>query len=73
VPIHPPGTLQTLPLSAHIGTIDKKTMPQGTTMPTDEECRVARARAALPPPQAVLNLSEIEVRTTYGFLSHSQS
>ncbi|TFY79321.1 hypothetical protein EWM64_g4683, partial [Hericium alpestre] len=59
-PIHPPGTLSSLPTGAHIGSIDPATIPKGANEPTAEELRIAKARDALPAPQEVLNLSEIE-------------
>jgi L-lactate dehydrogenase (cytochrome) len=52
-----------LPRSARIGPIDPATIPRAVSEPTDEEKRIAKARAALPHPRSVLNLSEIEVRT----------
>ncbi|KAI0050189.1 hypothetical protein FA95DRAFT_658966 [Auriscalpium vulgare] len=59
-PIHPPGTLASLPPSAHIGSIDPATVPRTSREPSPEERRIAKAREALPPPAAVLNLLEIE-------------
>ena len=60
-PIHPPGTLSTLPPEAHIGPVDPATLPKSQPELTDEEKRIARARADLPPPEAALNLRDIEV------------
>jgi L-lactate dehydrogenase (cytochrome) len=60
VPIHPPGTLSTLPPGAHLGTVDPDTVPKLATMLTEEEIRIQRARAALPHPDAAINLADIE-------------
>ncbi|KAI9448122.1 FMN-dependent dehydrogenase-domain-containing protein [Lactarius indigo] len=60
MPIHPPGVLDALPRSARIGPIDPNTVPRTVSEPTAEESRIAKARAALPPPRAVLNLREME-------------
>lgn len=59
-PIHPPGTLAMLPPGAHIGCIDPATVPKDLTGPSEEDIRIAEARATLPPPSAVLNLAEME-------------
>lgn len=59
-PIHPPGTLDSLPPEAYIGSIDPATVPRSSQEPTEEEKRIEKARAALPSPSAVLNLREIE-------------
>jgi L-lactate dehydrogenase (cytochrome) len=63
MPIHSPGVLNELPRSARIGRIDPDTVPRIVNEPTAEEKRIARARAALPHPRAVLNLREMEVRS----------
>jgi L-lactate dehydrogenase (cytochrome) len=55
--------LQELPRSARIGPIDPNTVPRLVSEPTIEEKRIAKARAALPHPRAVLNLREMEVRS----------
>lgn len=60
-PIHPPGTLDSLPPEAYIGSIDPATVPRSSHEPTEEEKQIEKARAALPSPSAVLNLREIEV------------
>lgn len=60
MPIHSPGVLNELPHSARIGRIDPDTVPRVVNEPTAEEKRIARARAALPHPRAVLNLREME-------------
>ncbi|KAI0268354.1 FMN-dependent dehydrogenase-domain-containing protein [Gloeopeniophorella convolvens] len=60
LPIHAPGTLETLPPSARIGPIDPATVPRVTSEPTAEEKRIAKAKAALPHPRTVLNLLEVE-------------
>ncbi|KZT10355.1 uncharacterized protein LAESUDRAFT_644780, partial [Laetiporus sulphureus 93-53] len=60
-PIHPPGTLQHLPMEAHLGPVDPATMPQVVYRPTEEELRIAEARKLLPPPSAALNLRDIEI------------
>lgn len=60
VPIHPPDTLSTLPPHAHVGTVDPSTVPKHITQLTQEEIRIQRARAALPPPDAAINLADIE-------------
>ncbi|KAI0321804.1 FMN-dependent dehydrogenase-domain-containing protein [Amylostereum chailletii] len=59
-PIHPPGTLDTLPVKAVLGKVDKTTAPTTKERPTEEELRMQKARHALPSPGAVLNLREIE-------------
>jgi hypothetical protein len=46
-----------------MGLIDPTTVPRAMNEPTAEDNRIEKARAALPHPRAVLNLSEIEVRT----------
>ena len=61
LPVHPPNTLQHLPLEAHIGPVDPATMPADANQPTEEELRIAEARANLPPPSAAINLRDIEV------------
>jgi L-lactate dehydrogenase (cytochrome) len=63
MPVHSLGVLDTLPRSARIGPIDLATAPRTVNEPTAEEKRIAKARAALPHPRTVLNLSQIEVRT----------
>ncbi|KAI0251317.1 FMN-dependent dehydrogenase-domain-containing protein [Lactifluus subvellereus] len=60
LPIHSLGVLDTLPRSARIGPIDLATVPHAANEPTAEEKRIAKARAALPHPRTVLNLSQIE-------------
>ncbi|KEP55095.1 L-mandelate dehydrogenase [Rhizoctonia solani 123E] len=60
VPIHPPGTLSTLPPTYHIGTVDPATLPAQLTQLTAEELRIQEARATLPPPEAAINLADIE-------------
>ncbi|QRV75975.1 FMN-dependent alpha-hydroxy acid dehydrogenase [Ceratobasidium sp. AG-Ba] len=60
VPIHPPDTLGTLPPGMHLGSVDPATMPALSTQLTEEELRIERARAALPPPDAAINLADIE-------------
>lgn len=61
MPIHPPGTLATLLPEAHLGPVDPSTLPKTDSAPTEEEQSIAKVRANLPPPEAVLNLREIEV------------
>jgi L-lactate dehydrogenase (cytochrome) len=61
MPIHPPGTLDSLPPGAFVGLVDLETLPEQSADLTDEEARIARARASLPPPSAALNLRDIEV------------
>ncbi|TFY67109.1 hypothetical protein EVJ58_g1834 [Rhodofomes roseus] len=61
VPIHPPNTLQQLPMEAHIGPVDPTTIPEDANQPTEEEIRIAEARRNLPPPSAAINLHDIEV------------
>jgi len=65
MPIHSPSVLKELPRSARIGPIDPDTVPRTVSEPTAEEKLIARARAALPHPRAVLNLREMEVRIEY--------
>ncbi|KAH9926689.1 FMN-dependent dehydrogenase-domain-containing protein [Fomitopsis serialis] len=61
VPIHPPNTLQHLPMEAHIGPVDPATIPEDANKPTEDEIRVAEARQNLPPPSAAINLHDIEI------------
>ena len=63
MPVHSPSVLQELPLSARIGPIDPNTVPRLVSEPTNEEKRIAKARAALPHPRTALNLREMEVRS----------
>ncbi|CAE6512738.1 unnamed protein product [Rhizoctonia solani] len=60
VPIHPPDTLSALPPTSHIGTVDPATLPAQLTQLTAEELRIREARAVLPPPEAAINLADIE-------------
>lgn len=60
VPIHPPDTLSALPPTAHVGTVDPATLPAQLTQLTAEELRIQQARAALPSPDAAINLADIE-------------
>ncbi|KAI0347090.1 hypothetical protein BDW22DRAFT_1425165 [Trametopsis cervina] len=60
VPIHPPNTLSHLPAEAHLGPIDPETVPKDLFEETDEEKQIAHARSQLPPPDAALNLQDIE-------------
>ncbi|CAE6449549.1 unnamed protein product [Rhizoctonia solani] len=60
VPIHPPDTLATLPPTSHVGTVDPATLPAQLTQLTTEELRIQEARAALPPPEAAINIADIE-------------
>jgi L-lactate dehydrogenase (cytochrome) len=64
IPLHPPGTLSMLDPQNHIGPVDPATLPQESEGTTDEERRIQDARAALPPPDAALNLHDIEVGLT---------
>ncbi|KAI0035656.1 FMN-dependent dehydrogenase-domain-containing protein [Vararia minispora EC-137] len=59
-PIHAPGTLNTLPHNAVLGKIDPTSIPQIERVLSEEEQRIQKARAALQPPTAVLNLREVE-------------
>ena len=61
VPIHPPGTLSMLPPEAHLGPVDPDTLPKDAVEQTEEEKRIAKARANLPPPEAALNINDIAV------------
>jgi L-lactate dehydrogenase (cytochrome) len=54
--------LRILPQEAYVGQLDPSTFPRHLEIPTEDEMRIATARALLPPPSAVLNLREIEVR-----------
>lgn len=49
-----------LPQGSHIGSLDPATVPKDLTGPSEEDIRIAEARAKLPPPSAVLNLVEME-------------
>ncbi|KAH7345088.1 FMN-dependent dehydrogenase-domain-containing protein [Rhizoctonia solani] len=60
VPIHPPDTLSALPPTSHVGTVDPTTLPAQLTQLTAEELRIQGARAALPPPEAAINIADIE-------------
>ncbi|CAE6497016.1 unnamed protein product [Rhizoctonia solani] len=60
VPIHPPDTLSALPPTSHVGTVDPATLPAQLTQLTAEELRIQGARAALPPPEAAINIADIE-------------
>lgn len=60
VPIHPPNVLSHLPPEAHLGPVDPETLPADAFGATEEELRIARARAELPDPGAALNLYDIE-------------
>ncbi|KAG8740090.1 Cytochrome b2, mitochondrial precursor [Ceratobasidium sp. 414] len=60
VPIHPPDTLGALPPSMHLGSVDPATMPALATQLSEEELRIERARAALPHPDAAINLADVE-------------
>ncbi|TDL29519.1 hypothetical protein BD410DRAFT_811129 [Rickenella mellea] len=59
-PIHPPDTLASLPPEAHIGPVDPRTIPESKDEPTEEDKRIAKAVENLPPPEAALNLRDIE-------------
>ena len=61
VPIHPPNVLSHLPPEAHLGPVDPETLPADAFAATEEELRIAHARAELPAPGAALNLQDIEV------------
>lgn len=60
-PIHRPNILSHLPAEAHLGLVDPETLPKEVYQETEEEKRIARARAELPPPSAAINLHDIEV------------
>ncbi|EKM59804.1 uncharacterized protein PHACADRAFT_138050 [Phanerochaete carnosa HHB-10118-sp] len=60
VPIHPPNVLAHLPPEAHLGPVDPETLPAEAFEATEEELRIAHARAELPEPSAALNLHDIE-------------
>ena len=51
-----------LPPEAHVGPVDPETLPKQSKELTEEEKRIAKARANLPPPEAALNLNDIAVR-----------
>jgi L-lactate dehydrogenase (cytochrome) len=59
--LHPPGTLGQLEPTAHIGPLDPATLPNKTSERSEEEKRIEVVRAALPPPEAALNIYDIEV------------
>lgn len=67
-PIHPPGTLSMLDVKSHIGPVDPATLPTGEERITDEERRIQKARAELPPPEGALNLHDIEVASSTMYL-----
>ena len=47
VPIHPPNVLSHLPPEAHLGPVDPETLPADAFAATEEELRIAHARAEL--------------------------
>lgn len=53
--------LASLPPEMHIGTLDPTTAPAVAYEVSEEEAKIAEARKNLPPPEAALNLNEIEV------------
>ncbi|TFK55458.1 hypothetical protein OE88DRAFT_1621132 [Heliocybe sulcata] len=59
-PVHPPGTLSQLPAHAVIGPVDPATVPKEATQLFEEEKRILKARASLPPPSAAINIQDIE-------------
>lgn len=61
VPIHPPGVLSALAPEAYVGPVDPATLPKHDAELTAEEKRIKDARARVPPPEAALNLRDIEV------------
>ncbi|BEI85332.1 hypothetical protein CcaverHIS002_0507330 [Cutaneotrichosporon cavernicola] len=60
VPLHPPDSLQILPKSKHLGPVDPATLPEEDDEPTEEEERIAEARAELPPAESMLLLNDFE-------------
>jgi L-lactate dehydrogenase (cytochrome) len=48
---------------SHLGPIDPETVPKSVSEMTEEEKRIQEARKQLPPPEAALNLHDIEVRS----------
>ena len=58
-----------LPPEAHLGPVDPETLPKEVTEQSEEEKRIAKARANLPPPEAALNLADIAVSQKLVFLS----
>lgn len=50
-----------LPPEAHLGPVDPDTLPKRAVEQTEEEKRIAKARANLPPPEAALNINDIAV------------
>ncbi|EJT97504.1 hypothetical protein DACRYDRAFT_96985 [Dacryopinax primogenitus] len=61
-PIHPPGTLDLLDPVMHLGPIDLETLPklELSEQKKLELARIEAARKALPPPDAAVNLADIE-------------
>ncbi|KZT62268.1 hypothetical protein CALCODRAFT_426253 [Calocera cornea HHB12733] len=61
-PIHPPGTLTALDPSMHLGSIDLDTLPKLELSQSKklELARIDAARRALPPPEAAINLADVE-------------
>lgn len=59
-PIHPPNVLDTWPDLVKVGRVDPDTIPALSIEASEEEKRIAEARAALPHPAAALNLDDIE-------------
>lgn len=60
-PLHPPGVLDTLDPSQHLGPIDPTTIKPKAPRPlTDDEKRVRNAREQMPPIDAMINLYDFE-------------
>ncbi|KAG9035947.1 Cytochrome b2, mitochondrial precursor [Tulasnella sp. JGI-2019a] len=63
-PIHSLDVLLELPQEAHVGSLDLATAPAEALQDSDEDIRIRKVREALPPPEAALNLNEIEKLAT---------
>lgn len=59
-PLHPPDALELLDGSKHLGPVDPSTMPAIIEEETDDEKRMAAARALLPPVDAMHLLADFE-------------
>lgn len=59
-PLHPPDALDILDDSKKLGPVDPATLPVVEDEPTDEEKRIAAARALLPPADSMLLLNDFE-------------
>lgn len=59
-PLHPPDALDMLEADKHLGPVDASTVPEEALEETDEDVRIAAARAQLPPAEAMLMVDDFE-------------